>query len=139
MINKNNFKKLIYEKDSLPPCAQLMGARIVNITDDPTHITVDYKGIESFTNPFGTIQGGFLTAMLDDAMGLALLSTLEHDQIAPSIDLNVKFHHPCKVGLIKAFATIELRKRNIAFIRGELYQNNIKIADSSSTALIKRI
>ena len=39
---------------------------------------ISYRVRKEMTNPFGTIQGGILAAMIDDTMGMAFLS-LNHE------------------------------------------------------------
>lgn len=54
-------------KVPLPPAAALLGWEAIDIR--PGYVRVRYAAWEAFYNPQGTVQGGFLAAMLDDAMG----------------------------------------------------------------------
>jgi acyl-coenzyme A thioesterase PaaI-like protein len=50
---------------------------------------------EAFTKPMGNVLGAFLAAMLYDTVGPALLATLQPDQFQSTLDLAVRFLHPC--------------------------------------------
>jgi acyl-coenzyme A thioesterase PaaI-like protein len=53
----------------MPPAAGLLGWKALSL--EPGHVRVRYTARPEFANPQGAIQGGFLAAMLDDAMGWA--------------------------------------------------------------------
>lgn len=74
----------------LPPAAELLGFKLVEIDPDAGTIEVDFTATEQFLNPAGTVQGGFLAAMLDDTLGPALVATLGAEW-APTADLHVQF------------------------------------------------
>jgi hypothetical protein len=52
-----------------PPAAELLGFKLVEIDPDAGTIEVGFTATEQFLNPAGTVQGGFLAAMLDDTLG----------------------------------------------------------------------
>src|SRR5574341_1706552 len=72
-----------------PPAAALLGWKALEL--EPGHVRVRYTARPEFGNPQGAIQGGFLAAMLDDAMGPALFTTLHGDQFAPTGEMKVNF------------------------------------------------
>ncbi|MCP4715986.1 MAG: PaaI family thioesterase, partial [Deltaproteobacteria bacterium] len=57
---------------------------------------------EHFCNPFGTIQGGFVAAMLDETLGLALATKLTAHETAPTLELKTSFINPALPGTIRA-------------------------------------
>lgn len=138
-MKKNSYLwKVMHLEASLPPCAQLMNARIVEVKSQPVQLRIEYDGKISFTNPYGTIQGGFLTAMLDDTMGLTVASMLDEDEIAPTISLNVQFHTPAREGVLETIGKIEKMGGSICHVSAEIYQNGTLIASSTSSAAIQR-
>lgn len=65
---------------------------------------ISYQVRKEMTNPFGTIQGGILAAMIDDTMGLAFLS-LNHEYLFTTTNLHVNYLYGAKEGeelLVKA-------------------------------------
>ena len=60
-----------------PPCARLLGWKILAARPKEGWIKVGFDARWEFTNPAGYIQGGFLAAMLDDTMGPAVFNMSE--------------------------------------------------------------
>lgn len=59
-----------------PPAARTLGMNLLHVDPETGVLEAEFDGKAEFTNPAGNIQGGFLAAMLDDAMGPALASQL---------------------------------------------------------------
>jgi acyl-coenzyme A thioesterase PaaI-like protein len=53
---------------STPPCSQLLGWRVLDARQEKSWICIGFDGRLEFGNPTGLIQGGVLSAMLDDTM-----------------------------------------------------------------------
>jgi uncharacterized protein (TIGR00369 family) len=122
-----------------PPAAELLGWKLVEIDPDAGTIEVTFEATEQFLNPAGTIQGGFLAAMLDDTLGPALVATLGEGEWAPTTDLHVQFHAPAKPGRLTGRGRIVTRGRRVAFLSGELHDADGElVATASATAGIQR-
>ncbi|MBN9004772.1 MAG: phenylacetic acid degradation protein, partial [Rhizobiales bacterium] len=55
-----------------PPCSRLLGWHVLDADPDAGWVRIGFDGKAAFCNPAGFIQGGILTAMLDDTMGPAV-------------------------------------------------------------------
>src|SRR3990170_6216839 len=118
-----------------PPAAALLGWE--GLTLEPGHVRVRYTARPEFGNPQGAIQGGFLAAMLDDAMGPALFTLLDADQFAPTIEIKVNFLRPARPGPIIAEGRVVHRTRSLAFLEGTLATDEGDlIATGTATARI---
>jgi uncharacterized protein (TIGR00369 family) len=118
-----------------PPAAALLGWKALHL--EPGHVRVQYTARPEFGNPHGAIQGGFLAAMLDDAMGPALFTTLPADQFAPTIEMKVNFVRPARPGPIMAEGTLVHKTNSIAFLEGKLTTiDGELIATATATARI---
>ncbi len=53
----------------MPPAAKLLGWKLISLDAAAGEIEVGFEGKPEFANPIGNIQGGILSAMLDDTMG----------------------------------------------------------------------
>ncbi len=117
------------------PCAELLGWEPILIT--PGYVRVRYAARESFCNGMGNIQGGFLAAMLDDAMGPALFTLLDEGQFAPTLEIKVSFLRPATPGTIIAEGRVVHAGRSVAFLDGKLMSEDGElIATGSATARI---
>lgn len=88
-------------------------------------------------NPRGTVQGGFVAAMLDDTMGPALVS-MSGDKEAPvSLDMNVTFVKPVVPGRVIGKGRVVGRTKAIAFLEAELFdEDGDLLARATSTAKV---
>ena len=75
--------------------------------------------------------------MLDDTMGPALAATLGPGQFAPTLNLNVSFERPGKVGTVVGHGRVLKRGSDVCFLAGELFQDGKRIASATATALIR--
>jgi uncharacterized protein (TIGR00369 family) len=121
-----------------PRAATTLGITIKAVSPEQGTIEVEFPGKPEFTNSAGNIQGGFLAAMLDDTMGPALAATLGQGEFAPTLNLNVSFVRPAKVGSIQGNGRVLKRGKEICFLAGELYQGGELIASATATAIIRR-
>ena len=122
-----------------PSAAVLLGFRLLDIDPAAGTIEVGFQATDQFLNPAGTVQGGFLAAMLDDTLGPALVATLGHDEWAPTTDLHVQFLAPARPGPILARGRVVRRGRQMAFLAGELTdaEGNL-LATAVASANIRR-
>jgi uncharacterized protein (TIGR00369 family) len=120
-----------------PPAAITLGFKLLDIDPAAGTIRVQFDGKREFLNPMGNIQGGFLSAMLDDTLGPALVATLPPDHFAPTIELKVNFIRPAKPGVLIGTGRVVSKGGTIAFLAGELStEQGELIATATATARI---
>ncbi|MGN8544216.1 PaaI family thioesterase [Bradyrhizobium sp. 13971] len=93
----------------MPPGAQLLGREWLGF--DGEIATVRFEAQPLFTNRHGTIQGGFLAAMLDSATGLGALAALPATRTVVTRTLTTRFLKPARIGPITAKAKVILADR----------------------------
>ena len=99
-------------------------------------LEANFDAKDIFKNTAGNIQGGILTAMLDDLMGYALGITLPSTQFAPTANLNVSFLRPGRVGVLHGNGKILKQEGDVYHLAGKLY-NEKKELIASATAKAK--
>jgi uncharacterized protein (TIGR00369 family) len=120
-----------------PPAAATLGFKLLEVDETQGTIRVQFEGKQEFANPMGVIQGGFLTAMLDETLGPALVATLDKDSFAPTIELKVNFIRPAPLGKVIGEGRVVARGGSIAFLAGELRSESGELlATASATARI---
>jgi uncharacterized protein (TIGR00369 family) len=121
--------------EPMPPCAELLGWQALEL--EPGRVRVRYAARQAFCNPQGTIQGGFVAAMLDDAMGPALYTLLDETQFAPTLEMKVSYLRPALPGALIAEGQVAHRTRGIAFLEGTLEdENGNVVATATATARV---
>ena len=91
-------------------------------------------------NPNHSVQGGQMTSMLDDATSLLLIYETKGKVYPNSINLHSHHHRPLKKGKVVVTAEIIKQGKNIATLKGELYNLDGKLITTlmHSVYLIKR-
>jgi len=140
MADRNSlFWQIVDGKRPAPACAKTLGIEFGLIDPDRGTIEVHFDAKPEFLNPVGNVQGGFLAAMLDDTMGPALVATLDANEFAPTVSLNVQFHRPAKAGALKGIGRVVLRGKEVCQLSGELLQDHKIIAPATATAVIRKV
>lgn len=137
---RGHFWDSVEGRAPMPSAAITLGWSLVHADIERGEVEVSFEATEDFLNPAGTVQGGFLTAMLDDTMGPALAATLDDGQYGTTIDLKVSFLRPAKPGRLTGHGRIVHRGGTIAFLAGELLDESGQVvAVGSATTRILRI
>lgn len=91
-------------------------------------------------NPNHSVQGGQMTSILDDATSLLLIYETKGKIYPSSINLHSHHHRPLKKGKVVVTAEIIKQGKNIATLKGELYNLDAKLITTlmHSVYLIKR-
>lgn len=119
-----------------PPAAELLGWELIAEHPAEGRIEIAFHPDARMLNPHGTVQGGFVAAMLDDTMGPALVS-MSGGALAPSsLDMNVSFLRPIKPGRVIGRGCVVNKGRSIVFLEAELFDPDGKLlARATSTAV----
>ena len=103
-----------------PPSSRLLGWHLLDARPDEGWIRIGFDGKREFCNPAGFIQGGILSAMLDDTMGPAVFVMTEGRLYTATISMTVNFLAPAKVGPIIGEAKVTQLGKTVAFVEGRL-------------------
>jgi uncharacterized protein (TIGR00369 family) len=119
----------------IPDCARTLGIEVLSFDRKTNEVTIAALGRDEFRNPMGAIQGGFLCAMLDDAMALAALFASDFQSVVPTLEMKVSFYARAEPGPIKGLGRVAKLGKTIAFLEGELYSPDGEVlAKASATA-----
>ena len=108
------------DRIAAPPSATLLGWHLLDARPGEGWIRIGFEGRREFCNPAGFVQGGILSAMLDDTMGPAVFAMTEGRLYTATISLTVNFLAPARPGKIVAEATVTQLGKTVAFVEGRL-------------------
>ena len=118
-----------------PPSAKLLGWHLIDARPKEGWIRIGFDGKPDFCNPAGFIQGGILSAMLDDTMGPAVFVMTEGKLFTSTISLTVNFLAPAKPGPITGEARVTQLGKTIAFVEGKLMAaDGVVLATATTSA-----
>ena len=119
----------------VPPCSRLLGWRILDARPEQGWVRIGFDGKAEFCNPAGFIQGGILSAMLDDTMGPAVFVMTDGKLYTATITMTVNFLAPAKVGPIVGEAEVTQIGKTIAFVEARLTaEDGIVLAAATASA-----
>src|SRR5262245_60147264 len=108
--------KAFFDRFDFPPCGTTLGWHLLEVRPEQGWIRIGFEGRPEFCNPVGYIQGGFLSAMLDDTMGPAVVAMTDQKLFPSTISMNVNFLAPAKPGPITGEAWVTQLGKTVAFI-----------------------
>ncbi len=128
----------IFTRLPAPPAAQTLGWELIGEDPQAGTIEIAFHPGEAFLNPHGTVQGGFVAAMLDDTMGPALVSHNDGACIPSSIDMNVTFVRAVRPGRVIGKGRVVSQGKSIAFLEAELFdtEGNLLARATSSARIV---
>src|ERR1700760_1087253 len=112
--------KTAVDNITMPPVAKLLGWQLLDARPADGWLKLRFEGKHEFLNPAGFVQGGMLSAMLDDTMGPAVLVMTEGKSFTTTVSLTVNFLSAAKPGPIIAEAKVTQLGKTIAFVEGKL-------------------
>lgn len=99
---------------------------------------VHFQGREEMMNPGGNMQGGFITAMLDDAMSVAACLVQPVYGLAPTLQMTTNFLRPVPMEKLRARGEVVRAGRSAVHTHGELYNMDGKLLATAVAACIPR-
>lgn len=122
-----------------PNCDLTLGLTRSSASTGPSN-TWQARIDERFLNPAGVVQGGFLAAIADSAMGAAAVSAAGGRKvIVANTDLRISFLRPVAPGsVVSCTARVIKSGRSITFVESTIVdQSDEVVATASSTYVIQ--
>lgn len=109
-----------FRPEDMTPAAALLGRRVLEVDPVTGRVRVGFTARPEFLNRHGTVQGGFLAAMLDSATAIAALVTLPEGSTVVTTELLVRYVRPAAAGDVTAVGRLLERSGRDARAEGEL-------------------
>jgi uncharacterized protein (TIGR00369 family) len=123
-----------------PPAAALLGMAIEELQRG--RVVVSIVADEVHENPMGTMHGGVIAALVDTAMGCAVMSTLPADRMFTTLDLSTNYIRSITKtsGLIFAEGAIVHVGGRVATAQARVFDTaQTLFAHATSTCLISEV
>jgi uncharacterized protein (TIGR00369 family) len=127
-------------KHPVPPFAAETDILIAEV--DSGRVVFEATPSRRFYNPLGTVHGGWISTLLDSAMGCAVHSVLKAGQAYTTVDMAVSFVRPVfeKTGRLRCEGKIIHAGNRIATAEGRVWDNaGTLIAHGSETCIIMAV
>ncbi|MFZ4120633.1 MAG: PaaI family thioesterase [Caulobacterales bacterium] len=122
---------------TIPPGSLTLGFRILKVSQADNCVEALFAARPEFANPMGQIQGGFLTAMLDEVMSISGLVASRMTCVMPTLEMKTSFLRPAVLGTeLRGVGRVLKWGKTIAFTEGELFDDQARlIAKATATAM----
>jgi uncharacterized protein (TIGR00369 family) len=117
-----------------PPSSKLLGWRLLDARPKDGWVRIGFEGKPEFCNPAGFVQGGLLSAMLDDTMGPAVFVMTDGKLYTATITMTVNYLAPAKPGPIVGEASVTQLGKSIAFVEGRLTAEDGTLLATATTS-----
>ena len=124
----------VFDHFAAPPSSKLLGWHLLDARPSDGWIRIGFDGRKDFCNPAGFIQGGILSAMLDDTMGPAVFVMTEGKLYTATITMTVNFLAPAKPGPLIGEANVTQLGKTVAFVEGRLMAEDGTLLATASTS-----
>ncbi|MGL4541446.1 MAG: PaaI family thioesterase [Polymorphobacter sp.] len=119
----------------MSPSARLLGMELLEVDSKAGRVLMRFQPKPEFCNPMGTVQGGFVAAMLDDAAAYAAIIHSGERIAVPTIELKVSFFAAARAGkpLMVEGRCLKLGKR-VAFMEADMRDSEGKLLARLTTS-----
>jgi uncharacterized protein (TIGR00369 family) len=126
------------QRVQVPPNCDLTLGMVCIDKSEPGRSVWRMRADERFANPVGIVQGGFVAAFADSAMGAASVTFAGRKVFSANAEIKVSFLKPAKVGsTLTCTAYVISGGKRAAFIEAEITDEDGRmIAKASSTYLL---
>lgn len=120
-----------------PSGSQTLGFELLAVRQAEREVEVAFAArADLLCNPMGQVQGGYVCAMLDEAMSVAGMITSGMTHVVPTLEMKTSFLRPALPGSLRAVGRVVKWGRTVCFTEGELYDDEGRLlAKATGTAI----
>ncbi len=120
-----------------PPAPKHLGWTLIDFDMDRGWIKLGFTPKPEFLNAGGYVQGGILSAMLDDTVGPSVIIKARQPILIQTIDLHTHFLRPVPLGAITTEGICNKIGKSVAYMEAQLFNAEGKLcARATSSAMI---
>ncbi|MGA1341912.1 MAG: PaaI family thioesterase [Hyphomonas sp.] len=119
-----------------PPCSDTLGMRLVDLSQARQWVRMDFDVPQMFANPTGAVQGGFIAAMMDEAMSTAVIIASNVTMTAPTLEMKTSYLKRLMPGQASVEARILKLGKSAAFMEADCFDaGGDLVARATATAI----
>ncbi len=119
-----------------PPCSDTLGLELIGVDQAAGTVRVRMQAPPAWCNPTGALQGGFVVALLDEAMAVAGIVAGQMDFAVPTLELKTSFLRPCPPGSLEAEGRVVRWGRTVAFLEADLFDPQGRVVARASSTVV---
>src|ERR1700741_2640638 len=101
-LSDDAIRALLSDTANAPPCARHLGFELIDFSVEGGWAEMAFTPRAEVANPQGGVQGGFVCAMLDDAMGVTASISQRFAIVVPTLQISVSYLRPTPIARVLA-------------------------------------
>lgn len=118
--------------------AEMLGFKFVDLDMDEHWFEASWEPDQRAVTPTGAVQGGLISAMLDDVMSLAAITVTGFDGVVPTLEMKTSFISPVWPGKVRARGQVIRKGKQFFFTEGWLWDSEDKLLAKASATCFHR-
>lgn len=120
----------------MPQTGILFGMKVLEVDQDSGRVRMSFEMDERFCNPRGTVQGGIVCALLDDAAAFAGIIALGEPGFIASMEIKTSFLAAAMPGTLFAEGRCLKMGRSSCFLEADLTDKDGKLLAKLSSSAV---
>jgi uncharacterized protein (TIGR00369 family) len=137
-LSDEEIQALLGDPARQPPSARHLGFELLAFSVAEAWAEVAFSPRPEFANPAGHVQGGFVCAMLDDAMGFTASISQRFAILVPTLQVCVSYLRPTPICRVIARGEVLRMGSTSAHLQGLLrLPDGTRLATATATAALR--
>jgi uncharacterized protein (TIGR00369 family) len=133
-----NQEIVLFLNGQWPPSVQTLHGQATGFDQDLRALTMGFETNERFCHSGDIVQGGYISGMLDAAMAYAAIGMPGLCEGVATLEMKVSFMQVGRNGRFTGSGRVVHSGRKIAYLDGELHQEEKLVAAATSTVKLLR-
>jgi uncharacterized protein (TIGR00369 family) len=131
-------RALLSDPANHPPSARHLGFELIDFSVEGGWAEVAFMPRPEFANPAGSVQGGFVCAMLDDAMGVTASISQRFAILVPTLQISVSYLRPTPMSRVIGRGEVLRMGGSTAHLQGTLrLPDGTLLATATASAVLR--
>jgi uncharacterized protein (TIGR00369 family) len=137
-FSDEQIRAILRDPANFPPSARHLGFELLDFSVEGGWAEIAFTPRPEFANPQGTVQGGFVCAMLDDAMGVTASISQRFAILVPTLQISVSYLRPTPMTRVIARGEVLRMGSATAHLQGKLsLPDGTLLATAAASAVLR--
>ncbi len=137
-ITRDDLINIMANPAFVPAVTKHLGMDVFDADPESGRIDAWFSAKPEFLNPNGSVQGGIVTAFLDEAMSFSIFVRTGLKAAVPTLEMKTTFLRPLKSLRARCIGETVRLGSSVGFTQGELYnEDGVLCATATATVAIR--
>jgi uncharacterized protein (TIGR00369 family) len=139
-ITRDDLLKIMANPAFIPAVHEAFGFELIDADPETGRIDAWFTARPEFLNPNGSVQGGIVSAFLDEAMSFSVFVKTGLKAAVPTLEMKTSFLRPLMTGRARCIGRNGALGHDVGFTEGQLFnEDGVLCATASATAAIRAL